>query len=169
MALDTGQVDGTQDPGERQQDGFEPITTQEALDRIAASIRHNEARKYADYDELKAAAERLAVLEESSKTDLEKALARAEKAEAALESIKAEREAEALKAEVSEATGVKASLLFGSTKEELEAHAAAILEAFRPEAPAAPQVGSEGKRTAEPRLSGEEAAKAAFGKVLNDL
>ncbi|MCL2136816.1 MAG: hypothetical protein FWH40_04760 [Coriobacteriia bacterium] len=80
MALDTGQVDGTQDPGERLQGGFEPITTQEAFNPFAASIRHSEARKYTDYDELKAAAKRLAAIKEYSKRyiSIEKGIAQIE-------------------------------------------------------------------------------------------
>lgn len=61
-------------------DGFAPITSQEDLDRIVqARIARVEA-KYADYEDAKA---KLQEIEDSAKTDLEKALARAEAAEVA--------------------------------------------------------------------------------------
>lgn len=65
-------------------------------------------------------------LEESSKSELEKAQERADTAERAL----AETQSKAVRAEVSAAKGVPADLLSGDSKEALEASADAIL-AFR--------------------------------------
>jgi len=64
---------------------FAPITTQWEFDR-AMGYRLREVKdKYADYEELKTKAAELDELQESSKTELEKAVARAEAAEKARE------------------------------------------------------------------------------------
>jgi len=89
------------------------------------------ARKHEDAAKANAEkAKRLDDLEESQKTELQKAADRAAAAEAQV----AEIEARALRAEVAAAKGVPASLLSGSTQEELEASADALL-AFRGQAP----------------------------------
>ena len=86
-----------------------------------------EARKWeARAKENSDAAKRLAEIEEASKTDLEKALARAEAAEAKVKEHETREQVAAWKAEVAEATGIPAAALAGSTKEELEAHAATL-------------------------------------------
>lgn len=60
---------------------FEAIESQEALDRIIQTRLAREQAKYSDYDELKARAGKYDEIEESSKTELQKMLERAEKAE----------------------------------------------------------------------------------------
>jgi len=79
------------------------------------------------------AAKRLAEIEEANKTEAEKTAERL----AAAEKRAAELEAKALKAEVAAAKGVPVSLLTGSTQEELEAAADALIE-FRGEQKQAP-------------------------------
>lgn len=91
----------------------------------ALSRKHEDAEK-ANADK----ARRLDEIEESQKTELEKAAARA----AAAEARAAEIEARAVRAEVAAAKGVPAVLLSGATQEELEASADALL-AFRGEKP----------------------------------
>lgn len=61
-------------------EGFKPITSQEDLDRIVQARVARAEAKYADYDELKA---KWQEIEDSSKSELEKATARAEAAEQA--------------------------------------------------------------------------------------
>ena len=86
-----------------------------------------EARKWEDRAKANTkAAERLAEIEESNKTELQKATDRA----AAAEAKAAEVGARAMRAEVAAAKGIPAALLSGSTQEELEASADALL-AFR--------------------------------------
>lgn len=89
---------------------------------------------------LKEKARRLDELEEASKSELEKAQARAEAAEKAL----AEASVTALRATVAADKGVPASLLSGSTQEELEAAADALL-AFKGVTPKAPPADGQGK------------------------
>lgn len=109
-------------------DTFSAPASQEELDRIIQARLDRERKKFADYDELKKAAEKLSQLEEANKTEAEKAAARAE----AAEKRAAELEAKALRAEVAASKGVPVSLLTGSTQEELEAAADALI-AFRGE------------------------------------
>jgi ATPase subunit of ABC transporter with duplicated ATPase domains len=109
-------------------DDFKAPATQEELDRIIQARLARERKNFADYDELKKAAERLAQIEEANKSEAEKAAARAE----AAEKRAAELEAKALRAEVAAAKGVPVALLTGSTQEELEAAADALI-AFRAE------------------------------------
>ena len=70
---------------------------------------------------------------------------RAAAAESELERMKADYEREKVVSEVSEATGVPASLLRGDTREEIEAHAAAI-QSFSSNRPSAHVFASDGKR-----------------------
>ena len=86
------------------------------------------------------AAKRLAEIEEASKTEAERTAERL----AAAEKRAAELEAKALKAEVAAAKGVPAALLTGSTQEELEAAADALIE-FRGEQKAAPSSSALGR------------------------
>lgn len=116
--------------------------------------------------ELKEKATRLDEIEESQKTELEKAIARAETAE----KWKADREAKdtaaSLIADVAKAKGVPASALRGSTKEELEKHADELL-ALMPEKPKAATPASGGNRGDDiegGELSAEEIVKTAIGR-----
>ena len=95
--------------------------------------------------ELKAKASRLDEIEEAQKSELEKALARAEAAETDIAKRDAAAAAKELAEKVAAAKGVSASVLRGSTQEELEAHADSIL-ALLPEKPKAATPGSGGNR-----------------------
>jgi len=107
---------------------FKAPASQEELDRIIQARLDRVNKRYADYDELKKAADRLNEIEEANKTEAEKAAARAE----AAEKRASELEAKALRAEVAASKGVPVVLLTGSTQEELEAAADALI-AFRGE------------------------------------
>ena len=124
--------DITADAGEQTDtaadEAFAAPASQEELDRIIQARLDRERKKFADYDELKQAADRLRQLEEANKTEAEKTAERL----AAAEKRAAELEAKALRAEVAAAKGVPAALLTGSTAEELEAAADALI-AFRGE------------------------------------
>lgn len=109
-------------------EAFAAPATQEELDRIIQGRLDRERKKFADYDELKKAADRLSEIESANKTEAEKAAARAD----AAEKRAAELEAKALRAEVAAAKGVPSALLTGSTQDELEAAADALI-AYRGE------------------------------------
>lgn len=103
--------------------------TQADVDRIVQDRLAKEKGKYADYDELKGKADELDKLKASSQSDLEKLTEQLE----GLKKSQAETEARALRAEVATAKGLtaaQAKRLAGSSREELEADADEILEAF---------------------------------------
>lgn len=105
----------------------EKTLTQAEVDRIVKERLARERQKYADYEELKQKAEAA----DSSKTDLEKLTEQ-------IEALKAENESNKLKAlrsEIAGAKGVPANLLTGTTQEELEEQADALLEFAKSRAP----------------------------------
>lgn len=120
--------DETANAGEQNQSEFKAPESQDELDRIIQKRLDRERSRFADYDDLKAKADKLAEIEEANKTEAEKLAQRAEAAEAKL----ADAERAVLRSEVAAEKNVPASLLTGSTKEELEASADALLE-FRGE------------------------------------
>jgi hypothetical protein len=124
--------DITADAGEHTEQSADEVfaapASQEELDRIIQARLDRERKKFGDYEELKKAADRLKALEEANKTEAEKTAERL----AAAEKRAAELESKALRAEVAAAKGVPVNLLTGSTQEELEAAADALI-AFRGE------------------------------------
>lgn len=123
---------------------FTPITTQEDLDKVIGARLAREREKYADYDDLKAAAGKLA------------------DAEARLAQIDAQAALDKIRSDVAQEAGVPADLLRGSTKDELTAHAAALAEALkaRPSVPVIPMQG------ATPSVSDADSARRAFAQEL---
>lgn len=128
MSEQTDSTTVTEETNESQGQDFEAITSQDALDRIIQARIARERAKFADYEELKAKADKLSEFEESQKTEAQKAQERLEAAERRA----AELELKADRAEVAAVKGVPAELLSGSTREELEASADALI-AFRGE------------------------------------
>lgn len=112
-----------------------------------------EARKWEERAKANtAAAEKLAEIEEASKTAEQK---RAEELQALREEnegLKTREQVAAWKAEVAAATDVPASVLAGSTKEEIEAHAESLKSLIAPQAKGAvgPYVPSEGTSSGTP-------------------
>lgn len=123
---------------------FTPITTQEDLDKVIGARLAREREKFADYDDLKAAASKLA------------------EAEARLAQIDAQAALDKIRNDVAKEVGVPADLLRGSTKDELTAHASALAEALkaRPSVPVIPTQG------ATPSVSDADSARRAFAQEL---
>jgi len=97
--------------------------TQDELNAIVAEERRKTAEKFADYDDLKTKADKLDQSEQENQTELQKAIARAEKAEKERDTERSGREAaerQSLAATVAAEKGVPASHIHGSTREELE-------------------------------------------------
>jgi hypothetical protein len=103
---------------------FTPITSQEALDKIMGSRIDGVKRKYSDYDGLKAKAHEYDAIVEKGKTDQERQQETIRSLTSALDEERAGR----LRADVAALKGVPASSLTGSTTEELEASADALIE-----------------------------------------
>jgi hypothetical protein len=117
-------------------------TTTAELDKWKALSRKNEERAKAN----EAAARKLAELEESQKSEIEKAIARAEEAEKRAQIV----ELEAIRNSVALSKGLtpsQAKRLVGATKEELEADADELLTDLKASKPApAPSADGQGKQ-----------------------
>lgn len=136
---------GTGTVGGKGQEAFEAITTQADLDKIIGARLDRERKKYAGFEDLKAKAEKYDAIEEGQKTELQKLQERIERAEKENAVFKQREQVNTWAAEVSKETGVPANLLRGSTKDELESHAA-LLKEFTGEQSTAPIVQSDGKK-----------------------
>lgn len=121
-------TDQAQQPPADQSKEFQAIDSQEKLDAIIRERLGRERSKYQDYDKLKADAEEYRKLQDKDKTEAQREKDRADAAERKA----LELEARVLRSDVASEKGVPAALLTGTTKEELEASADALL-AFRGE------------------------------------
>lgn len=117
MGTETTNQDVTTTPSEK-------TFTQADVDRIVA----NRLSRYSDYEELKAKAGKYDEAEEANKSELQKALDRANELQAKVDGFEKAETVRKIRDEVSQSTGVPASLLTGGTKEECEAQAKAIAE-----------------------------------------
>lgn len=106
--------------------------TQEEVNKLVAERLQREKAKYTDYESLKEKADKLDALEESSKSELQKATEKAERLEKELKSIKEEQSVKSIRDKVSEETGVPASLLTEKTEEACKAQAESILAFAKP-------------------------------------
>ncbi len=118
----------------------EPVVEQEPekdladeVEKWKAMSRKNEARA----KENESAAKRLAEIEEANKTELEKAIARAEAAEKAIQEREEADERARVAAEVATEFGIDAGVLRGATRDELEEHAKQI-KSLIPKTPKSP-------------------------------
>lgn len=116
---------------------FQPITSQEQLNALLGDRLARERAKFADYDELKAKAEKFDEAEKANLSELEKATEANTKLQAELDALKLAN----LRHEVAAAKGLApaaAKHLVGSNREELEASAdelAALIGSTKQQAP----------------------------------
>ena len=104
--------------------------TQSELNAILGDRLAQERKKYADFEAFKEKAEAYDKQVEASKSELEKAIEERDKYKKEYDALKAANELRQLTADVARETGIDASILRGSTREELEAHANLIKNAF---------------------------------------
>lgn len=134
---------------------FQPIESQEALDRIIGERLAREREKYADYDNLKAVAQNVTTAEE-----------KATEWQAKYEELAGEL-VEARRVNIASEFGVPADLLVGADVDAMRDHAekiAALIEASKavpetpetPEAPVAPVV---------PRVGDQQEAPSPFASL----
>lgn len=102
--------------------------TQSEMNAILADRLARERGKYADYDTLKAKAERFDAAQEAGKTELQKANERAQKLQGQLDSLTKEAALREMRAKVASKTNVPETLLNADTEEACTAQAKAILE-----------------------------------------
>lgn len=112
--------------------GFVPPASQEDLDRIIGERLKRERSKYADYDALKAQAEKA--------DEVAKQLA---DAQARIQHFEVEAERAKWVSETAAEFGVPAEVLRGDSLDELKLHAAAVKEALKPGNVYLPTVGDE--------------------------
>ena len=100
--------------------------TQDEVNAIVGKRLAEEKGKYADYDVLKAKADKFDEAEEASKSELQKATERANNLEAELNSFKKAEEVRTTREKVANETGIPVNLLTGTTEEECKAQAEGI-------------------------------------------
>lgn len=125
--------------------------TQEQVNALLAEQKRKVGEKFADYDDLKSKAAKLAEIEQASKSELEKAQERAAQIEAELNSYRQKEQVSAWASEIVKDSDIPASVLRGSTREELEQH----FEQLKSIAP-------KPKRTSAPsgHVAGEQGSRA---------
>lgn len=125
----------------------EKTFTQEDVNKIVGDRIAREREKFADYDAIKAKAEKFDEIEEANKSELEKAQERANKLQTELDSMKAAEQVRAIRDEVSKETGVPSNLLTADTKEGCEEQAKAIKAYTESNRPGYPSVKDSGETT----------------------
>jgi len=137
------------------------VESQEAFDTLVKDRLSRERQKFADYDELKAKAEQVDTIKADADKALAEAVARAEVAEGKVGEFETKAQLASWRDEVAKATGVPVAALRGSTKEELEAHAAELKPLITGSGPVIPHQGVEPEK---PAVNDERAAvQALFG------
>lgn len=132
-------TENTAEAGDQgQQQEHADTFSQEDVDRIVADRLARERKKFERHDEFRAAFDRLEEVT-AERDGLAQKVQEREEQDAH----------DALVAEVAESKGVPASMLRGSTKEEMEAHADAILPHLRPSVPRIPGAGVQPEQTPE--------------------
>ena len=133
--------------------------TQDDVNRIVAE----RVKRYSNYEELKQKAEQFDKLEEANKSELQKAVDRANGLESELNELKNANTLRDMRDEVSKDKGVPANLLTGATKEECEAQAEEIIS-FAKQKPGYPAVTDGG----EPTVTVKKATRDQFADWLNN-
>ncbi|WGH82521.1 hypothetical protein QDX25_05050 [Auritidibacter ignavus] len=151
MSENTGK--NTAEAGEKQpnQEQTESTFSQEDVNRIVQERLQRERDKFADYEDLKAAAQRAQELESENQSLADR-----------VAEFEAKEEQSKLIAEVSEATGVPANALRGTTKDELEAHAEVLKSLVQSTGPVIP-----GQEKRPNNVEDSEERKAVRGLFVN--
>jgi len=110
----------------------EQTFTQDDLNKIVGERLAREREKYADYDVLKAKAEKYDEATEAAKSELQKAQERASSLESELNGLKKANEVREIRETVAKESGVPVSLLTGTTADECKAQAEGILKFAKP-------------------------------------
>lgn len=136
--------------------------TQADVDRIVTKRLSD----FADYDELKAKAAKFDEAEEANKSELQKAIDKANDLQARLDDLQQRDTVRQMRDEVSAETGIPASLLTANTKEECEAQAKAIADYKAQPAPSAyPKVKDGG----DPQMNAQKSTRDQFADWLNQF
>lgn len=151
---DSAPTDPPTDPAQ------DPTDWKAEAERLKGEARKWETRS----KENGAAAKRLAEIEESQKSDLQKALDRAEAAERRAAEFETAQQIQAWKADISKETGVPVQYLRGATEDELKAHAVELAPVFKDRGPTVPTVGQTPTTTTS---DARATAKRLFGSTTS--
>lgn len=106
--------------------------TQAEVDAIVGDRLKRDRAKYADYEDLKAKAERFDQLEAGQQSELQEAIESRNALQAELDALKSANAIRDIRSKVAEETGVPAHLLTAATEDECKAQAESILEFSKP-------------------------------------
>ena len=143
----------------------EKTFTQAEVDAIVGDRLKRDRQKYADYDALKEKAEKYDKLEEENKSELQRAVERANAAQTELDALKSANAIRDIRDKVAEETGLPVSLLTATTEEDCKAQAQAILDYAKPTGYPQVKDGGEVSRTGKMTTKQQfaEWASKAFG------
>ncbi len=136
--------------------------TQDEVNAIVGKRLAEEKSKFADYEEIKAKATKFDEAEEANKSELQKAVERANNLEAELAGLKKSEEVRQTREKIATETGIPAHLLTGDTEEACKAQAEAIKAYATPNYPKVKDGGEVPKIT-----SGN--AKADFAEFMSTV
>lgn len=139
--------------------------TQAEVDKIVQDRLNRDRKDRADYDDLKAKAEKLAQIEEAAKSDLQKATERATALETELNAMKKAEAVRTVREKVATEKGVPVSLLSGETEEDCTAQAEEILKFAKPAG--YPSVRDAGEAKGAPKGSTRQQFAEWAEKALN--
>lgn len=147
-----------------EQGNGERTFTQAEVNALVGKRVNEEKAKFADYDAIKEKAEKFDALEESSKSELQKAIERGDALQAELDGLKRKEEIRGIRQKVSEDTGIPATLLTAETEEECRDQAKAISEYAQPKGYPKVRDGGEpiNKKGGTPRESFNEWVEQVF-------
>lgn len=143
----------------------EKTFTQAEVDAIVGDRLKRDRAKYADYDTLKEKAQKFDALEEESKSELQKAVERADALQTKLDAMESANAVREMREQIAEETGVPANLLTAMEEDECRAQAKAILEYAKPSGYPTVRDGGEVTNKGKPttRQQFAEWAEKAFG------
>lgn len=136
--------------------------TQDEVNAIVGKRLAEEKGKFADYEELKAKAEKFDAAEEANKSELQRAMERANNLEAELNGIKKAEEVRQMREKVATETGVPMNLLTGATEDECRSQAEGIKAYAQPNYPKVKDAGE------LPKTTGGN-AKADFANYMSSI
>ena len=111
-----------------QEQTTEKMFTQAELDAIVKDRLKRDREKYADYDALKEKASKFDELEQANKTELEKALEKANNLQKELDGIKAAQQLREMREKIANESNVPIEFLTGATEEECNLQAEKVKE-----------------------------------------
>ena len=119
--------------------------TQSEVNALVAERLSRAKAGYADYDELKEKAAKFDQMEEASKSELQKALEKADSLQSELDAMKKADSVRSIREKVAEETKVPVTLLTAETEEECKSQAEAILAFKQPDKYPSVKDGGEAK------------------------